>query len=175
MRRVVSPALLALSVSGCLLSGAPISPYGRHAEVQRREGGDHRGELLAASPDSVWLMRDSSLTAYPTSTLLGVNVKRHNLDMKRTLTTMAIAGVIFGGAMLSACNAYNAMPGESDTDCGDVFPIGIALGLGGGVLFGALNEYSSKHHLAPLDTDKLRSFSRFPQGIPDTLKVIPRR
>lgn len=174
MSRIISPALLALALTGCILSGAPISPYGRHAEI-KRQGGDVRGELLAASPDSVWLMRDSAMVAYPTSTLLGVNVKRHDLGMRRTLTTMAIAGVLFGGAMLSACNAYNAMPDEADTNCGDTFPTGFLLFLAGGVLYGAINEYSSKHHLAPRDTEKLRAFSRFPQGLPDSLNRIPRR
>jgi hypothetical protein len=173
MRRIVSPALLGLALSGCILSGAPISPYGRHAEL-KRDGDDVRGELLAVSPDSVWLMRESTVASYATSTLRGVNVRRHTLGMKRTLTTMAIAGAVFGGMMLSACNAYNAMPDEGDTDCGDVFPVALLSFLGGGVLYGAINEYQSKHHLLPRDTDRLRPFTRFPQGLPDSIRVISR-
>lgn len=73
-----------------------------------------------------------------------------------------------------SCSSYeSSSDGSGDSgSCIGVLP-GTVLFFGvAGALFGAINEHSSKFRIKPVDTETLRPLSRFPQGIPDSARVL---
>lgn len=173
--RALLVALAAPLLGACVLKGDPISPYGRHATVHQSGAGRFSGELIAVTGDSLWLMADSVLVGFSGANVRKIDVRRHRMGGGRTLTWMALAGGGTGMALLLSCESYNAMPDEGGAECGPVFPAAFLSFMAAGGLFALGNEYSSKHHLSARDTERLRAYARFPQGLPDSLPARMRR
>jgi hypothetical protein len=164
-----------LVTSGCALSGAPISPYGRQAEVRATSGSSQRGELIAASADTVWLMSNAGLTPFTTAELRRVEVERHGFGMRRTMKWMGWLGVGTGIALMISCNSYeSSSEGSGDGgSCVGVLPGSVIFFGLTGALLGMFNESSRHHHFKPAETDRIRPYARFPQGMPDSLRLRP--
>ena len=175
MRYAHRAPLLILGLSllgGCVLSGHPVSPHGRSASVFPRGESRVRGELIAATRDTVWLLADSSLVPFRMASLRGVNVDRHRMGFGRTMKWASIVGAATAAALLVSCNSYESSSEGSGSSCSGVFPATFVFVAAAGGLFGLLNEYSSKHHLSPDRFERLAPYARFPQGMPDSLRRI---
>src|SRR5687768_8612889 len=102
-------AVLATLAEGCTLRGMPVSPYGRTATLV----GDRNttnGELIALTPDTIWLRSDSTLQPFVSGNYRQVQVQRHNFGLRRTLNWLGWAGVGTGAALMIACNSYESSP-----------------------------------------------------------------
>lgn len=77
-----------VATTGCVLHGAKISAYGRQAEVLPTVGMTMRGELIAATADTIWIFNNAGLLPYNTAELRRVDVDRHRFGMGRTLRWM---------------------------------------------------------------------------------------
>lgn len=168
---------LPLLVNACVLSGGPVSPYGRSATVYPvapAAVSKVRGELMAASADTVWLLRDSTLVPFASSRLHGVEVQRHEFGAKRTMKWMSIAGLVTGVALMVSCSSYESSPdgGGDSGGCVAVLPGTLLFFAATGGIFAFFNDYSSKQRILPGGTVRLRPYARFPQGIPDSLRRL---
>ena len=172
VRRVPLFILALTLLGGCVLSGHPVSPHGRNASVFPRGESRVRGELIAATRDTVWLLADSALMPFRMASLRGVNVDRHRMGFGRTLTWASIAGAATATAMLYSCHLYASSSDGSGSSCSGVFPGTFVFFAVAGGLLGLLNEHSSKHHLSPERFDRLPPYARFPQGMPDSLRRL---
>ena len=167
--RAASLLVLALVGSGCAVSGAPVSPYGRDVSIAVRDE-RVRGELLGVGSDTLWVLQGTAVRAVSLSTGRRIEVRRHTFDMRRTLKWLGIAGVATGATLMAACQSYEADGGGGGNDCLAVLPA-TALFFGvSGLILGALNDHTTVHRLAPSDTVRLRAFSRYPQGIPPWIR-----
>jgi hypothetical protein len=175
MRTATMGCLIALlATSGCVLRGAPVSPYGRQAQVRPQGTLAMRGELIAATQDTIWIFNNHGLLPYTTAELRRVDVQRHRFGMGRTMRWMGWTGLATGAALMVACNSYEASS-DGSGDSGACFGVisGTVLFFGlAGVLFGSINEYTSKFYIHPSETERLRPFTRFPQGLPDSARTI---
>lgn len=164
---------LPLAASGCVTAGAPISAYGRPATVHA-EGARTSGELLAASADTVWMLWSSGLRPIPASSIRRVDVQRHTFGLRRTLKWLGFAGLGTGAALMISCSSYySSQEDGGGADCYGVVPGTMLVFAAAGLLLGSINEYTTKHRLRGVDTERLRTWSRYPQGIPDLLRRVP--
>lgn len=165
--------LVPLLLGGCAVKGAPISAYGRPVTIQ--SGNQHtQGELIAVTGDTLWILQRDSLRAEVLVRGQQVQVQRHDFGMRRTLRWMGITGLATGVSLMIACTSYEASgDGSGDgSSCiawlpGSLLFFGVA-----GLLFGAGNQHSSNHRFTAADTARLRSFSRYPQGLPDSVRAL---
>jgi hypothetical protein len=173
MRRIASVlAAMSLFATGCVIPGPQISPYGRQATTRFAGGGEViRGELLAATSDTVWFLENGVISRYPTRDLSDIAVRRHPFTAQRAFTAMMIGGGVTAVAMMVACGRYNAMPNEGNTECGPVLPVTLLLYALPGLLFATGQHYNSQIRMAPSEVDRLRPYARFPQGIPDSVRA----
>lgn len=165
-------ALVALA-EGCAVRGMPVSPYGRTATLVGARSA-MKGELIAVSPDTIWLRSDSTLLPYTSASYRQVQVQRHDFGLRRTLNWLGWAGVGTGAALMVACNSYESSPdggGDSGT-CIGVLPGTVLFFAAAGLVFGSINEYTSRHRVQPTDIERLRPFTRYPQGLPDSLRFL---
>lgn len=165
--------ILPLLASGCAVRGLPISPYGR--AVSMKAGTEAiRGELVAISADTIWVQQGDSLRPVVLAPSQRVDVQRHSFGLRRTVRWLGLTGLATAASLMIACNSYESSSegGGDNSACIAVLPatslfFGVA-----GLIFGAGNQWSSVHRLAAADTARLRSFSRYPQGLPASLRVL---
>jgi predicted neutral ceramidase superfamily lipid hydrolase len=169
--RVLSAVAVVCALTGCVLPGAQVSPYGKPTTLYLRDGGGVSGELLAATADSIWLMREARISSYGSEKVRKLNVERHKFDGKRSMLVSVLSGVATGTALAIACNRYEATSQDNSTECTAVIPATALVFAIPGALFALSNNYSSMYHLVPSDTGRLRAYSRFPQGLPDTVRM----
>lgn len=118
-----------------------------------------RGELIAVSLDSLWVLGDSRLLAVPSREVLRVEVKRRPMGGGQVMLWGLIGGAISGAALTGACASYTG-------GCGGVLP-GVMLtwavwsGLWAAVAGSAYKSYPA----SALQT-QVPAFARFPQGMP---------
>lgn len=168
---IAALAALAALASGCTISGMPVSPYGREATlVGQRDR--VTGELIALTPDTIWLLSGQAVQPH-TGRFQRIDVRRHNFGLRRTMTWLGWAGAGTGTALMIACNSYeSSAEGSGDGDCAAVLPGTVLFFAAAGVIFGSINEYTSRHRLRASDTLRLRAFTRYPQGLPDSLRML---
>jgi hypothetical protein len=132
--------------------------HGRQATV-RVEGATVKGELLAVTADSLWLLTPGAgLRVLSMSSFDEVRVRRHDMTTGRALLWAAIGATITGVALSAACGQVD------DADCGGLFPsVVLAWGVVGG-LFSWRIGVSARHLLPPVEAE-LRPYARFPQGL----------
>ncbi len=171
--RVVSALLLLVATGACSLAGGPLSARGRQTVVRPVSGKPVSGELVAASRDSVWLLTSDRLLGFSAQEVSDIAVRRLEFGGRYVMTWMATAGLAMGIGLAKACDSYNHIQGEERISCGSKFvgPVVVFL-LGGAVMAGAQNA-RSRYRFGPLEIEQARRFARFPQGLPDTLRITP--
>lgn len=153
------------SATGCVMGTGAGSVYGRLAIVT--PSGENprpvmKGELIAVSPDSLWILADSGLASLPLAAADHVQIQRHNFGVGKGLVWTLIGGVATGGALTAACSSIEG-------NCGGIFIAVAAMwGIVGGLSSASL-EASSKTTFAGPPWEGLRPYARFPQGLPDGL------
>jgi hypothetical protein len=168
--RVASCLLIPALLTGCVLNGPAISPHGRSATLP----GYYRNsvELIALTADTLWVEQLATLHAVPVAQGLRVHARRHDFGLARTMRWMAITGAATGTALFVSCTSYESSPdGNGDSGgCLGVIPVTTLFFAAAGLLFGGINEYTSVHRLTRADSARIRAFSRFPQGLPESLR-----
>jgi hypothetical protein len=134
------------------------------------------GELLAVGRDTVWLLSGGTLIAIGAGGIRAIDVERHRFGGSKTIAWMTLAGVGTGTALLWSCASYGARENDNSVSCGGVLPGTLLAFLAAGALLSFSNQRSSRHHLSPVETERLRPLARFPQGLPDSLAavIVPR-
>jgi len=120
------------------------------------------GELLAINADSVWLL-DGRIRAVPSPDVTDLRIRRHRMGPGAALVWSIVGGLITGGALTAACATVS-------DECGSVF-----LGVAGawlfvGVISAASLSETSQTIRAPIPSDDLRRYARFPQGLPPVMQ-----
>ena len=156
----LSPApALAQSVGPTLLPNERELVHGREATL-RVGGGDVKGELLAVTVDSLWLLtRGEDLRVLPLQGVQQVRVRRHGMDAGHALLWSGLGALFTGGALTAACTQVEG------GGCGGVFPVTVGMWGVVGRLFSWRIAASSRHELGPVESE-LRPYVRFPQGLP---------
>lgn len=145
---------------------APGSPYGADVVVKPRRGRgagpEIRGELIAVSPDSLWVLHNSALTVLPLSDVGAVQMRRFRANASTALIWGLVGGLVSGGLLTAACASVE------DAECGGVMVFSLVTwGLWGGL--GAATLSSSSTRSLPPAEGTLRGYARFPQGLPPDL------
>lgn len=131
---------------------------GRTAKVQLGLE-DLKGELMAVSPDSLWLSSQGRLRAFPLQGVERVDVEMHKWGGKRVFIWSLVAGLGSGLALTGACTSV------SGASCGGVLPsVGLSWALIGGIS-GLFLQRSSTRTL-PMTYEAIRPYVRYPQGLP---------
>ena len=122
-----------------------------------------RGELIAVSSDTVWVLTDSQLVRVPAQSVVRVRVKRRPIGAGGIMKWALTVGFLSGVGLAVACGSV-----EDTSGCGVLIPAFLV----NGALFGGLwagvagSEYSNAE---PFEFEqRLRQFARFPQGLPQT-------
>ncbi|MEX2180258.1 MAG: hypothetical protein WD801_16200 [Gemmatimonadaceae bacterium] len=165
-----------LSLPGCIHPGAGISPLGRQATIHPIGGSPWKGELLAVSSDTVWLLTGDFVSALRSDAIDRVVIRRHDFDAQRTFKWMTIAGAATGVALMISCTTYKASPDADGGSggCVGTIPFAVLTFLLPGSLFALSNHLSAHQRFAPRDTYRLLPYARFPQGLPDTIRMVSR-
>lgn len=134
--------------------------HGREATL-RVGGNDLKGELLAVTVDSLWLLTPGKdLRVLSLRLVEEVRVRRHALDADHALLWTGIGALVTGALLTAACTQVE------NAECGPIFPATIASwGILGG-LFSWRIAVSSRHKLGPVES-QVRPYVRFPQGLPE--------
>jgi hypothetical protein len=131
---------------------------GRAAKV-RLAGTDLKGELIAVSPDSLWLSCQGALNGFPLQDVEQVNVEMHKWGGKRVFIWSLVAGLGSGLALTGACNSV------SGASCGGIIPaVGLSWAVVGGVSGLLLHRGSTR--MLPMTYEGIRPYVRYPQGLP---------
>jgi hypothetical protein len=159
-----SGLLLALLFGGSQAVGQSVNDFMRGADVSLQlatlEMPVVRGELIAVSHDSIWLLGDAGLAAVPVGYVRGASLKQHSLDGKAGLIWTLVGGLVTSGALTAACASVEG-------DCGAVFVVSMASwALVGGVSALSLEVSSRRRFKTPDIGGQLRGYARFPQGVP---------
>jgi hypothetical protein len=142
--------------------GPPILGY--PVRLRTTDGGTAKGELIAVSPDSLFLLRNGSVAVLPIARLEQVDVRQSSFGPGKAMLWSLIAGAVSGALLTGACASVEG------ADCGGVFPgVLITWSLIGGVA--ALSVGAAQYdQLRWPSADELRRYSRFPQGLPDEFR-----
>ena len=169
MRSLASGFVAAILVAGCALPSPRISPTGRSATVHTRTERVH-GELIAVSPDTLWVLTRPGgvITPLSAQSIARLDVKRHAMGGTRTMQIMAVMGATTGTLLTAACSQVD------DTSCGTVLPGALLTYLALGALFGVVNSQSAWMKYTPAQFMLAQPYTRFPQGLPDTVRLSPR-
>jgi hypothetical protein len=119
-----------------------------------------RGELIAVSLDSVWVLGRSGLDAAPLGYVRRASVKQHSLDAQAGLIWTLVGGLVTGGLLTAACASV-------EEGCFVVFPVTLgAWGIVGGLSALTLEYSSRRRFVTPNIGNKIRGYARFPHGLP---------
>lgn len=165
MRLLPGGALLALALLGpWARAGAQDRPTGHRVRVTQPGSLSRlRGELIAVSLDSLWLLRDSTLVAVPTRNLARVEVKRRPMGAGDIMLWGVIGGAVSGAALTAACASY--------TDgCGAVLPAIVLTWTLWSGLWATVTGSAYQSYPAVRVQRDLPAFARFPQGLPDRFR-----
>lgn len=138
--------------------GPPILGY--HVVLDAEHGGKIKGELIAVSPDSLWLLRDNALNVFPLADMRQVNVRQSSFGAGTALLWSLVVGAASGVALTAACESVAC-------DCGGVLPaMLLSWTFFGGIAALAVEPSHYAEFRAPA-ADQLRPYARFPQGMPE--------
>lgn len=153
-------AFIAAAGASCVPGAAREGVLGRPVRVLPEQRGPLvTGELLAVGVDTLWLLTRTGMQAIPRDAVRGVYVERHGFGARKAVIWAAAGGVITAGAITAAC----ASEGE---DCAAVFAnVMLVWGLAGTLAAGSA-DVSRWMAVVPDEWDALRSYARFPQGLP---------
>lgn len=142
----------------------PVAVLGRTVTLTPvARGTDVRGELLAASFDSVWVLEPTApkVVAVSIKDIREARVQRHGMTPAKGFLWGIAVGVVAGAGLTAACGQV-----EDTSGCGGVF-VGSLLA---GALYGGIAAISyassSRWHIEPVTPERLAPYARFPQGPP---------
>jgi hypothetical protein len=168
--KITWPVAVALVLVGCATALPPASVLGRPVEVKPAKdvlGAPVKGELLAVSPEKIWVMGPDRASTLPLRQIEEVRVPGHGLNARRAGWWVALGALVSGTVLALACSSV-----EGNDSCGRVFiPVLVTWGALGVPSAKALAD-SSQLRVKPRDWDKLRPYARFPQGLPDGLDPL---
>ena len=148
---------------GCASSGTSV--HGRQVEVIPRAPDREakvQGELLAVDTEKIWVLGKEQTIPVPLDSVQEVRVRRHSVTGKTVWRWTAIGAIVTGGALSLACASV-----EDAHNCGVAFlVVGATWALAGALAAPGL-EASSKIPIRDPRPDDLRSYARFPQGLPE--------
>jgi hypothetical protein len=144
--------------------GPPILGY--HVVLRDDAGVWGTGELIAVSPDSLWLLDDDALSAFPLARMRRVDVRESSFSAGTALLWSLAAGLISGAALTAACESVSG-------DCGAVLPTVLLSWTFFGTIGGLAVQPSRYTELPAPAADQLRPYARFPQGMPDSFPSEP--
>jgi hypothetical protein len=124
------------------------------------------GELVAVDSDSLWVFQDRELLSVPMDAVSRASIRRSVPGGRTALIWSLLGGLITGGALTAACASVAS-------DCGSVFTgTMLAWGISAAVAIPSMEGSRYKRIREPLPND-LRSYARFPQGLPpDSLQRL---
>ena len=130
---------------------------GRNVIVQLRVG-TMRGELIAVTTDSIWVLQNGQLEATPTRQIRQVKVDREVLGTGMNWTWSLAAGAGSGLALTLACSTVSS-------GCGGVFLVTVAIW----TAFGGISAHSmaASRYETIRNWQHLAPYARFPQGLPE--------
>jgi hypothetical protein len=156
---------IGLVIAGCATSPYRRSVLGRAVEVDRTNGdtgGPVKGELLAVSPEKLWVMGPQAVRSVPRSEIREVRVRQHGLTGRKATHWLIIGALVSGTALTLSCSSV-----EGNENCGKVLiPVLVswgALGIPSAMGFAE----SSQLRVKPSSWETLRPYARFPQGLPN--------
>lgn len=169
MRGLASGFLAAVLIAGCALPPPRLSPTGRSTTVHTRNE-RVAGELIAVTPDTVWVLTRPGgvVTPFSAQSIVRLEVQRHGMGGTRTMQIMSVVGATTGVLLTTACSQVD------DISCSGVVPGTLLTYIGLGALFAVVNSQSAWMKYAPAQLILAQPYTRFPQGLPDTLRASPR-
>jgi hypothetical protein len=149
----------------------PSLVFGRQVRAVTNSGLQLRGELLAVSGDSIWVLQTAGLSATAMSETRRVVLNRHAHTGGRTMRVGLIVGALSGLGLTVACMSAEA------GGCGAILPGAIVTSTLVSGAMALLLQPSNSINVRPITEERLRPYARFPQGIPPGLDVqsLPRR
>ena len=151
-------AALALPVSVQAQALQPI--LGSRVDVRMRTGRGIRGELLAATVDTVWVLGENGVVPLPLSAVRQVRIPYSGgVSASTVLTWGAIVGVGTGLLLTAACSSV--ADGCGGVFVANLFTWSIITGISA-----ALAGRGSAAKIGPPRFGRLPAYARFPQGIP---------
>jgi hypothetical protein len=160
--------LLLLFLLSCCFAPAAASQrqddllYGAQVRVQSISGPQVTGELLAVSTDSLWMLADLRLAAFPLRDVVQVRIDRGTPSTKLAWTWALIGGAVTGAALTAACSSVKGTSGCGSLFAASVVPFVLAGGIGAASL--AHSRYETFEF--GRDPELLRAHARFPKGLP---------
>lgn len=163
----IGALVVAIVAATPLESGAQdIPPRGWPVRIQRADtSAETRGELIAVSADTLWVLADSQLVSVPTTFVWRVLVKRRPIGAKGIGWWGLVGGTISGLGLMAACGSY-----DGGGDCGGVLVGTVFIWAAWTGIWAAIagSEYSGIPR--PVLETQLKPFARFPQGMPPGLE-----
>jgi hypothetical protein len=165
--RILASILMAMATLGAVRSaaaqghegGPPILGY--HVVLKANDGDDAKGELIAVSPDSLWLLRKDALAIFPLADMKQVKIRESSFGGGDAAIWSLVVGTISGLGLMAACSSVQ------DTDCGLILPVVLlSWTFIGGIAVLAVEPQRYAEFPAP-SAEQLRPYSRFPQGLPE--------
>ncbi len=160
-RSILMTAMLAALALPVRIQAQALQPIlGSRVDVRMRTGLGIRGELLAATVDTVWVLGENSVVPLPLSAVRQVRIPYSGgVSASTVLTWGAIVGVGTGLLLTAACSSVAE-------GCEGVF---VANLLTWSIISGisaALAGRGSAAEIGPLGFGRLPAYARFPQGVP---------
>lgn len=173
MRTLWLASALAIGMVATASAQERVAITGRAVQLRPHTGPPIRGELLAVTRDSAWLIAGTGrVTAVRLSDLSEATVRRHNVGPEVGMFWGLAVGVLSGLGLREACHRYQreeqADPSveSQGTSCNAVLPTALVVGVSFGTLSAISFAQSSRWRYRPVRGDSLARFARFPQGPP---------
>ncbi len=161
LRNFTVTSAAALSLASPAAAQLDKSVLGANVQVAVANAPKIKGELIAVSTDSVWVLRGLELLTAPVARVSLVRLRRHKLDGAAGLIWTVVGGVVTAGLLTAACNSVDG------AECGGLFAgVMVPWAVIGGLSALSL-EASSRQDFRPGEYAGLRAYARFPQGLPE--------
>lgn len=169
---VLAAAVIGAWPTSAAQSSSPVSPFGTQVRLTLAQQ-SVRGELLAVSNDSVWILNDAFTVALARSDVRRVSYRRHNFGGRRALISGGVVSVVTTLAMAAACNSYTSTSEGAGTMCGNAVGAWFAVTAGLTLLTSGWSWARQWHDLPLTRWEQLSAHARFPQGLPPTFRKPP--
>lgn len=160
-RSILMTAMLATLVLPVRVQAQALQPIlGSRVDVRMRTGGRIRGELLAATVDTVWVLGENGVVPLPLSAVRQVRIPYSGgVSASTVLKWGAVAGIVTGAALTAACSSVA-------DGCGSVFSATLVTWSVITGISALLAGRGSAAKIGPLGFGRLPAYARFPQGVP---------
>lgn len=161
-RSILMTAMLATLALPVRVQAQALQPIlGSRVDVRMRTGGRIRGELLAATVDTVWVLGENGVVPLPLSAVRQVRIPYSGgVSASTVLKWGAVAGIVTGAALTAACSTV------PDARCGTVFAGTLVTWSVITGISALLAGRGSAAKIGPLGFGRLPTYARFPQGVP---------